>query len=148
LVHAALEPDQAAPDPALDRAERGLQPARHLLEGQSLIVGQQQALARAVLQLFEAAPEPLGLAAEGREVGRARGRIFPGFHEAVVERGLPPAAPQGVEALVAHDPPEPRHGGAATGVEAVGMAPDEDERILHDILGQIATTENTQREAE
>jgi hypothetical protein len=30
----------------------------------------------------------------------------------------------------------------------VGVAPDEDERILHDILGQIATTENTEREAE
>jgi hypothetical protein len=57
-------------------------------------------------------------------------------------------APQHVETLVAHDPAQPRHGGAATRVEAVGVAPDEDERILHDILGQIATTENTEREAE
>jgi hypothetical protein len=53
-----------------------------------------------------------------------------------------------VNASVADDASEPRHRGAAIGVEAVCMAPDQDERILHDVLGQFATPENTEREAE
>src|SRR5215468_1051085 len=146
--HASLEADQAAPDPALHRAERGLESARHLLEGQALIVGQQQALARAVLELVEAAAQALGIAAERGQRRRIGAGVLPVLHGALVERGFAAAPAQGIEALVAHDAAEPCHGGAPTGVEAAGVAPDQDERILHDILGQVATTENTEREAE
>src|SRR5262249_36179655 len=57
------------------------------------------------------------------------------------------ALPQDVDAAVADDADEPRHRGAATGVERVLTAPDTDEAVLQDFLGQITSPDNTQREA-
>ena len=122
--------------------------ARHLGEGQALIVGQNHALARPLVKLVETGPQPPGIPAERRQIGRARRRVLPALHERVVQWRLAPAPPQQVEALVADDPGEPRHRRAATGVEAMGVAPDQKERILHDVLGQFATAEYTEREAE
>ena len=105
-------------------------------------------LLRGLVKLVETIPQPLGISAERRQIGRARRRVFPSLHDCVVQWRLASTPPQNIEASVADDAGEPRHRRAATRVEAVGLAPDQDEQILHDILGQVATTENTERQTE
>jgi hypothetical protein len=97
LLHASLEPDQAAPDPALDRAERRLQPTRHLLERQALVVGEEDAAARVLVELVEAALQALGIAAERGEIGRAGARVLPVLDLLFVERRLAAALSQVIE---------------------------------------------------
>src|SRR5262249_4431236 len=143
-----LETDQAAPDPAFHRAERRAEPRCHLLEGEPLIIGQQDALPWARLELVEAVPQAPRRLALARHIGRPWRGICPCLGHSRIERPLAPTSAHQIEALVAHDPCQPCHRCAATTVEAGGVPPNQDETVLHHFLGLLATTQNTEREAE
>jgi hypothetical protein len=118
-----------------------------LVVGHALIIHQPDDLARILLELAEARLQPAGIVTERRQIGRARQRVLAVLDGGMIERRLAPALPQDVDASVADDAGEPRHRGAAIGVERVRIAPDTDEAVLQDFLREVTSPENTQREA-
>jgi hypothetical protein len=84
-------------------------------------------------RLVETRLQALSVPAEGRQMGRTRRRVLPALHRGSVQWRLARSPPQHIEALVADDAGEPGHRGPAAAIEAVRVAPDKDECILHDV---------------
>src|SRR5262245_32364472 len=146
--HTLPEPDQAASDPALHGAKWRAQMDCRLLVRHALMIHQREDLARTLLKFAETLLQPASIATERRQIGRARERILAVLDGRLIERRLASSLPQDVDASVADNAGEPRHRGAATGVEGVRIAPDKHERVLQDFLGEVTSPEYTQGEAE
>src|SRR2546422_1735243 len=139
---------QADPHAALYRSERHLHPAGDLHVGVATKVGELECLP---LGIGEVAKTPLDLLALQVERNRLPdvGHLgsLPGIRQIdLAANSYAPA--QTIDRAVANDRQQPVAQAAATRVEARGVAPDADKRVLDDILRGTALIEDAEGETE
>ena len=160
-LQAALEREQRAPHPRLDRAERLAQLLGHLGMAEALVEGERDALPLQRAELVHALAERPRIGRPAQQVERAGRCVGHGVVHVVVlgvgaagggtlglQSGLRLLAPQAVDGAVAGDAGQPGEGLALGRVEAARGAPDVDVDLLEDVLGLRAIPVDTQHHGE
>src|SRR6478609_2758685 len=140
--HALLQRKEAAPYPALDRAERNFEPSRQFAVTHAVHIGQHHDVAAGAVDLLEAAAQRAGLRHP------RQGRLAVDILDAVIRCFIAVLIAMYAECAVAHHRIEPAARAAAARIEPGRTTPDPDKGVVHRLFREILPEQNAAGDAD